>query len=404
MHASDSRAFSLAPAAATYGTLARMLTDERLRELRAHFPILREKTYLYNCSQGALCDVVEDGLQAYATSWRTSTDPWSEWVAVYEEMRQAFARLIHANADEIAIVTSASAGINSIASALPFQQRNQVVMGEYEFPTMGHIWMAQQPRGAQVRFLDGVNHAIPAEAYAQAINERTAIVPVTQVSFVNGFRADVAGITRIAHAQGALVFLDGYQDCGTRPVDVKALDVDFYVTGTLKYLLGPAGLGFLYVRRELIEKLTPTLTSWMAQRDVFAFDTRRLDRAPSARRFETGSAAVPNLFIARPALQFLMSIGLDNVAAQIAHLTQAFLRGAAGLGVKSKTPSDSVGPLVVLHAKDAGALAEKLQARGIAVSARKDGVRFAFHVYNNLDDVSTALQALQENLDLLVRA
>jgi len=380
-----------------------MLTDRQISALRSRFPILREKTYLYNCSQGALSDAVENGMREYAASWRTSVAPWDEWVGAYEALRGEFARFINAEPDEVAIVTSASAGINPIASALSFGKRNRVVMSEYEFPTMGHIWLAQRPRGAEVIFLEGVDNQVPAESYARAIDERSCIVPLTHVSFLNGFRSDVTAVVRIAHANGALVFLDGYQDCGTRPLDVKALDVDFFVTGTLKYLLGPPGLGFLYVRRELIESLTPTVTSWMSQRDVFAFRTQRLDLAPAARRFEGGTPPIPNIYQARPALDVLVQTGMENVAQQIERLTRAFLQGARDLAIASKTPADSVGPLVVLRARDAAALIGKLAERDIVASARLDGVRFAFHVYNTMNDVHAALGALEENLDLLVR-
>jgi|HubBroStandDraft_1064217.scaffolds.fasta_scaffold04789_1 selenocysteine lyase/cysteine desulfurase len=385
-----------------------MLTDEQISELRTHFPILREKTYLYNCSQGALSDAVETGLQKYAASWRSSAAPWDEWMENYEALRGAFAGFINARPDEVAIVTSASAGINPIANALQFDGhndgRNRVVMSEYEFPTMAHIWLAQRPRGAEIHFLDGIDNTVPTECYERAIDEKTRIVPLTQVSFVNGFRADVAAIAKIAHTRGALLFLDGYQDCGTRPVDVKALDVDFFVTGTLKYLLGPPGLGFLYVRRELIETLTPTITSWMAQRDVFAFNTKCLDPSPDARRFEGGSPPIPNIYLARPAIDLLAGIGMHNVATQIERLTGAFLKGVRDLHIDSKTPPSSVGPLVVLRAKDAAAVLAQLTARGIAVSTRRDGVRFAFHVYNTLQDVDVALTALEDTLDLMVRA
>lgn len=372
--------------------------------LRSRFPILAQKTYLYSCSQGALSDAVESGFRAYTESWRTSSAPWNDWMEVYEAMRAEFAHFIHADPDEIAILPSVSAGINAIASAIQFDRRAKVVMGEYEFPTMGHIWLAQRSRGAQIQFLEGSNDTIPLEAYERVIDKNTAIVPLTEVSFLNGFRSDVATVTRLAHAHGALVFLDGYQDAGTRTVDVKAMDVDFYVTGTLKYLLGPPGLAFLYVKRPLIESLTPTLTSWMAQRDVFAFNTTKLDPASEARRFEGGSPPMPNIYAARPALQLLVDTGMENVAAQIAELTAAFLKGARALGIASKTPLTSDGPLVVVRSTDAVSLVEKLTARGVIVSARRDGVRFSFHVYNNLDDIHVALSALEENLDLLVRA
>jgi selenocysteine lyase/cysteine desulfurase len=180
--------------------------------------------------------------------------------------------------------------------------------------------------------------------------------------------------------------------------------VEFYVPGVLKYLLGPPGVAFLYVRRELIESLTPTITSWFAQRDAFAFDTKRLDPATDARRFEGGSPPMPNIYMTRSALDLLRQIGMENVAAQIERLTRAFLDGVRDLKIESKTPASSVGPLVVLRANDAKAMLAKLTERGIVASIRRDGVRIAFHVYNTLEDVHAALRAFEDNLDLMVRS
>src|ERR1017187_8225591 len=130
-----------------------MLTDRQILEVRSHFPLLREKTWLYNCSQGALWGAVDGTLKDYSQSWRRAMDPWRDWVGAYEALRAGFARFIGAKPDEIAVVTSASAGINPIANAIDFSRRNRVVLGEYEFPTMGHIWLAQRPRGAEIQFL-----------------------------------------------------------------------------------------------------------------------------------------------------------------------------------------------------------------------------------------------------------
>src|SRR4029077_17531984 len=130
-------------------------------------------------------------------------------------------------------------------------------------------------------------------------------------------------------------------------------------------------------------------------RDVFAFRTKHLDLAPAARRFETGTPAIPNIYLARPALDFLARVGMENVACQVERLTRAFHVGARNLGIESKTPATSVGPLVVLRSKDAAAMIARLTARGIIASGRHDGVRFAFHVYNHLEDVHTALSALK---------
>jgi selenocysteine lyase/cysteine desulfurase len=345
---------------------------------------------------------VHAGLENYIASWHEQGSPWELWVEQYEAARTAFAQFINASPDEVAVVTSASAGINSIASALNFRERKKVVMGEFEFPTMGHVWLAQRARGAEVQFVRAEGDHIPAANYEKAIDRDTLIVPLTHVCFKNGFRSEVSAVTEIAHRAGALVMLDDYQDAGTRPIDVKAMDLDFYVTGTLKYLLGPPGLAFMYVRKELISSLVPTITGWFAQTNPFAFDPQNIDLSPTARRFESGSPSIPNVYAAVPGFQLLKEIGMENVAAHIKTLTQALLSSAHDLGIRTKTPADSAGPLVVLQSKDSNLLVQKLAESDIVASNRYDGLRIAFHVYNTMDDVKAVIAVLKKNIHLLV--
>ncbi|MDE3137956.1 MAG: aminotransferase class V-fold PLP-dependent enzyme, partial [Acidobacteriota bacterium] len=321
----------------------------------------------------------------------------------YEEARAIFARFIGAEPDEVAVVPSASAGISAVASALDFNSRNNVVLGEFEFPTMGHVWQAQQRRGAEVRFVPAENGALPVDSYERLVDARTLIVPLTHVSFRNGFRSDVAGITRLAHQRGALVLLDGYQDCGTRPLDVKDLGVDFYVSGTLKYLLGPAGVAFLYVRRDLLDSLVPTITGWFGQANPFAFDVKHFDPAPSARRFEAGTPPIINLYGAMRGVQLLTGLGLEAVSKHIAMLARMMVEGARRLGIRIKTPADTVGPLVVLESLNLETLLARLDARSIVASGRYNGLRISFHLYNTPGDVEQLLTVLEDNLDLLAR-
>jgi selenocysteine lyase/cysteine desulfurase len=380
-----------------------MLSDNRILEIRSRFRIFQRKIYLNSCSQGALSDAVQTGLEDYIASWHEQGSPWETWVDHYEAARTAFAQFINASPDEVAIVTSASAGINSIASALSFRERNKIVMGEFEFPTMGHVWLAQRARGADVQFVSAEGNRIPSVNYEKMIDRNTLIVPLTHVCFKNGFRSQVRAITQIAHQAGTLVMLDDYQDCGTRPVDVKAMNLDFYVTGTLKYLLGPPGMAFMYVRKDLISTLVPTVTGWFAQTNPFAFDPQHIDLSPTARRFESGSPSVPNVYAAMPGFQLLQEIGMENVAIHIRTLTQSLLNSALDMGIRVKTPSDSAGPLVVLQSSDANLLVQKLAESDIVASSRHDGLRMAFHVYNTLDDVKAVLDVLNKNVNLLVR-
>ena len=374
----------------------------QIAEIRARFPVLRNKIYLNSCSQGALSDRVESGLLEYLRTWHEQGSPWDLWIEHYEAARTVFAEFIGAEADEVALVASASAAVNSVASALSFAARSKVVLGEFEFPTMGHIWLAQQPRGADIVFVKARGNSLAAADYDALVDKNTLIVPLTHVCFMNGFRSPTKEIIEIAHQRGALVLLDDYQDCGSRPVDVKAMDLDFYVSGTLKYLLGPPGLAFMYVRKSLIESLVPTVTGWFGQANPFAFDVKRLEPSPTARRFQAGTPPIPSIYGAREGVALLREIGLSEVAEQIKVLTHALLAGTRELDIETKTPSNSVGPLVVLRAKDAAALVQALAGKGVVVSSRGDGLRISFHVYNTRREIQLLLSLLEENLDLLV--
>jgi selenocysteine lyase/cysteine desulfurase len=374
-------------------------------KIRSRFPIFKHKIYLNSCSQGALSDAVENGLTDYIRSWHEHGSPWDMWVEHYERTRRLFAEFIGADEGEVAIVTSASAAINAVASALDFRERRKVVLGEFEFPTMAHIWLAQRKRGADITFVPPLDNKLPAESYEGTVDRQTAIVPLTRVCFRNGFRSDVQAIVKLAHSQGAWVMLDDYQDCGTRPIDVKDMGIDFYVTGTLKYLLGPPGLAFLYVRRDLINPLIPAVSGWFAQSNPFAFDVKHLDLSSSARRFESGSPPIPNVYAAAPGIELLRSTGMAHIAGHISELTGMFLNSLAGMQIQTKTPADSVGPLVVLQADSedsANAMVAALAKQNIVASSRGDGVRISLHFYNSADDIAALLHALERNMDLLL--
>lgn len=378
-----------------------MLTDTQIQEIRSRFKIFRSRIYLNTCSQGALSDAVEAGFNDYIASWHEQGSPWETWVERYEEARSAFAQFINAHPDEVAIVTSVSAAINGVASALNFRERRKIVMGEFEFPTMGQIWLGQRVRGAEVQFAKADGNSISAVAYEKLVDRDTLIVPLTHVCFKNGFRTDVSTIAQMAHNAGALVMLDDYQDCGTRRVDVKTMNLDFYVTGTLKYLLGPPGLGFLYVRKELIPALAPTVTGWFGQANPFAYNPQHFELSPTARKFESGSPSVPNVYGAMPGFRMLDKIGMESVANHVESLAQALLNRVRELGIQAKTPAGSAGPLVVLQCRDSALMLQALAQSGIVSSNRFDGLRISFHVYNTLDDVNAVVEVLKKNLHLL---
>ncbi len=377
-----------------------------LSEFRARVPQLAQSVYLNNCSQGALSADVDAAMGAYLESWRRHGSPWDSWLEKVEQLRSAFAASIGADPDEIAVVPSASAGINAVASAISFAgERQNVVMGDLEFPTMGHVWLARQRRGARVVWVRSTAGRLDAEAYDHAVDEATAIVPVTHVCFRNGWRMDIAALTALCHERGAYILVDDYQRTGTGPIDVHQLGIDFLVTGCLKYLLGPAGVAFLYVRAKLIDRLEPVVTGWFGRVNPFEYRADRLDWSPTARRFETGTPPIPNVFGALAGLGLLEQVGLMAIESRIAALARQMAARARSAGWAVLTPAESAvrGPLVVVASHDAPTLAARLAGRGVIVSARGQGVRFAFHGYNNEDDVQAACAALEAESALIVR-
>ena len=373
--------------------------------LRDHFPILAHTTYLNACSHGALSREVEAAYHSYLARRHELGADWDGWVALQEELRALFARLIGADADEVAITTSASAGLDSLVSALaPTPDRNVVVLSDYEFPTVGQIWHAQMPRGFHIRRVrEEPDHRIPLERFEEAIDERTAVVSIAHVCYRHGGVNAVRRIADLAHAHGAIVVLDAYQALGQIPIDVRTLGVDVLIGGALKYLLASAGLGFLYVRRELISRLSPIVTGWFAQADIAAMDPWHHEPAPTARRFETGTPPVPNLYAGKAGLELVLELGVERIAAAIAVLTDTLIEGLQDMGAAIATPlgAGEHGALIAVKGRDEAALVARLKQQRIVTSSRDGNLRISPHFYNTQDDIARLLTALAAHRALL---
>jgi selenocysteine lyase/cysteine desulfurase len=268
--------------------------------------------------------------------------------------------------------------------------------------------LAQQRRGASVVRVRSESSRLSAESFARALDERVRLVPVAHVCFRNGYRQDIDAVVNAAREVGAYSFVDDYQSTGTRPLDVRALQCDFLVTGTLKYMLGSSGLGFLYVRRELLDdaELEPLMTGWFGQERPFDFDIERATYHASARRFETGTPPVPNLYAGLAGLEVLAELDLKRVSDHIESLASRLIGAANERGWQVVTPAEPErrGPLVVLGVADGARMVDALGDRGIVVSARDCGLRVSFHYYNVADDVDAVVSALDEHENLMARA
>jgi selenocysteine lyase/cysteine desulfurase len=371
---------------------------------RHRFPILERLTYVNSCSQGALSDAVRAAYDDYLTGWDEKGAPWEYWVERSETARATFARLVGAEPDDVAVTTSLSAGVSALVSALTWDERPRLVISDFEFPTIGQISHAQQLRGAEVVVAGAAEAEIPLERFEQAIDERTKLVAITAVCYRNGARLPVEEIAQLAHERGALVLLDAYQAVGTYPLDVTELGVDFLAAGVLKYLLGSAGLAFLWCRPGLAEQLLPTQTGWFADRNIFDMDHRRYEPSPTARRFEAGTPPIPSIYAGIAGMELMMEIGIAETREHVLGLTERLITGVDELGGVVATPREPErhGALTCIRSTDTHALVAALAGDGIVTSDRDGNLRVSPHAYNTEEDIDVVLGSLLRHRHLLV--
>ncbi len=374
---------------------------DHLDSYRDRFPILDSTCYLVNHSLGAMPEEARQELTRYADEWASrGVRAWSEgWWETPVTIGDELAPIVGAPTGSIAMVQNATIAQAVIASCVSLTgTRNRVVFSELNFPSVMYTW--HQVRGAHVvsvRSWDGVT--VPTETFLAAIDDRTAIVPLSHVLFKSAYIQDVAAITERAHEVGALVVLDCYQSAGTLPFSLSELDVDFAVGGSVKWLCGGPGAGWLYVRPDLQETLEPRLVGWQGDRAPFDFRPGPVDYGPGIWRFLSGTPNVPALFAAGAGYRIISEVGLEAIRAKSLSMTQEIIDMADELDipVSSERSADRRGGAVTLAVPDEDQVAAALEDRHIIVDARPGaGIRVGPHFYNSREDLAQLREGLKE--------
>ena len=377
-----------------------------LHAYRDEFPVLARKAYLISASLGPISRRAKAYLDEYLDAWVSEGAPdvvWDEHIFPrMGSVKRSFAALARCDVDEVAITTNISIAISTIASCLDFSKRRKVVMSELDFPTDGHVWLAQRARGVEIVWLrspDGLT--IPLEAYDEAIDEDTAVVMVNRVLYRSSALVDAKEICRIARERGAYSFVDDYHGIGIVPLDLRDLGCDFYTAGTLKWLCGGPGLAFLYARRDLLSSLEPQVTGWLATREPFSFDLERLDFHPSARRLEHGTPPAPAMFLAQGGLDVISEVGVDRIRERQGELTDHVIARADEAGLPARTPRDRRargGVVNVGVGPEAERICHALLERDVCTDFRGDGLRISPHFFNTEADVDRCFEELRRLL------
>ena len=374
---------------------------------RSRFPILEKSTYLVNHSLGAMPAAVYDKLREYADLWaERGIRAWSEagWWESPVTIGNILARIMNAPENTVVMHQNVSVIQSIIASAMDFSgPRNKVVYTDQNFPTNMYVWEGFRKLGARIEVVkgdDGVG--VDLERLLRAIDEETLVVPISHVLFRTSYQQDAAAICARAREVGALVLLDTYQSLGTVPVDVRALGVDMICGGSVKWLCGGPGAGYLYVRPGLLETLEPRITGWAAHASPFDFELGAQRYAEGPMRLLHGSPAVPALLAATAGYEVVLEVGVERIREYSVQLTQGLREDMLGRGFEVPSPADPArrgGTLTIgLREEEHGrGFVAALADRGILVDHRPGaGIRVSPHFYTRREELTEFAEALSE--------
>ena len=364
-----------------------------LLEYRSEFPILEHTTYLINHSLGAMPAQAETRLAEYARTWRErGVRAWGEgWWELPLTVGDQVGRIVGAPAGTTVMHQNVAVAEAVVLSCFrPEPPRNRVVYERGNFPSVRYLYQSRPDLEVIVCEDDG--------AVLEAIDERTLLVPVSHVLYKSGEIQDVTAIVRRAHEAGAHVVLDAYQSAGIVPLDVTALGVDFAVGGSVKWLCGGPGNGWLYVRPGLAERLEPTVTGWQAHADPFAFE-EELRYADGAARFLTGTPNVPALYAATAGYDLIEEVGVARIRERSLRQTDLLIELADDHGFEVRSPREHErrGGTVTVHVPEFAAVHRELGAREIVCDFRPGaGIRLGPHFFTTDEELRHAVAQIAE--------
>jgi kynureninase len=376
---------------------------DTLASWRGEFPILDTCTYLVSHSLGAMPRRTRRYLDQFATEWETrGVRAWHEgWWEIGVETGNLLAPILGVAPRSITMHQNATVAQAIVASSVTFEgRRRKIVMQDLDFPTNHYLFEGFRRYGAEIEYVASDNSVTaPIDRLVDAIDERTALVPISLVLFRSGCLQDVAPVVARAHEVGARVVLDAYQAAGTVPMDLETLGVDFAVGGSVKWLCGGPGAGYLYVRPDLAPALQPVIVGWAAHDAPFAFETGAMRYAEGPERFQSGTPNVPSLYSARAGYEIVAEIGVPAIREKSLRLTRRLIDAAARYGWRLNTPTEdrARGGSVVIDVPNGGAVTKALLARDVIVDHRPNaGIRIAPHFYNTDADITRAVETMAE--------
>ena len=367
---------------------------------------IRDSSYLDTAN---VC-LMYEGAQKATTEWfrevawkGAQTLDESAEESVFDSLHVAAARLFNARPDDIAVGSSATELLASLAWALAPGAESNIVGADVTFPSTIYPWgRVARSTGSEVRLARATNGYVRLDDLIGLIDRNTAVVCISEVEYSTGQRYDVAALAEAAHKHGALLIVDASQSAGAIPIDVTASGVDALVTASYKWLCGPFGVGVMYLAPHLQDKLDPGLVGFRSHRNIWDLDASRLVLSDTARRFEFSTMAYGCALGLTASIDYLLQIGIPRILEHNLLLANQLIDGLLKRQAEILAPQNSSERTSIVAARIPGAdsrtIAEQLKSQQIVVSSRGDAVRFSPHLYNEPDDIARALDEIDRLL------
>jgi kynureninase len=377
------------------------MSQQSLQGWRAEFPIVDTCTYLVSHSLGAMPRRASTYLQQFADEWSSrGVRAWHEgWWEIGRTTGDLLAPVLGVQPGTISMHQNVTVAMAIIASCHAFDgRRNRIVMTDLEFPSNMYLFEGFRRYGAEIVYVKSPDAMrTDLEAHLEAIDERTVLVPLSYVLFKSAYIQKVQAVIEKAHKVGARVILDVYQAAGTVPLGIEKLGAEFAVGGSVKWLCGGPGAGYLYVRPDIAKEVEPGIVGWAAHARPFEFATGRIAYADAPERFQSGTPNVPSLYSARAGYEIVREIGVPAIRRASLMLTRRLMELAKAAGFRINTPEEDEerGGSVIIDVPNGMTVADELIRREVIVDYRPGaGIRMAPHFYNTMEEIEHAMEVL----------
>jgi selenocysteine lyase/cysteine desulfurase len=365
------------------------------RRYRHHFPVTEKLIYLNHAAVAPLCRPAADAMKRLADdALYHGSLHYSEWMAAYQGLREAAARLLHAAPGEIAIVKNTSEGIATVALGIAWRPGDKLVAFREEFPSNYYPWKRLENRGVRIEWLSASD---PLDRIDEAARG-ARLLAISFVQYLGGFRADLEAIGEICSRRGCFFFVDAIQGLGAFPLDVRSARIHALAADGHKWMLGPEGCGILFVAASVQDQVEPVEFGWTNVARYADYASRDMTLRPDAGRYEPGTLNTIGCFGLRASIELLLEVGIGRIAPAVDSLCARLVRGAVSKGyhlLAERTAATGSGIAAFRHPRVESALiVRKLKDAGVIAAPRQGWVRVSPHFYLSPDEIDAAVAAL----------